>query len=51
MFSNTKTPTAIKVILRGKAHCEWKVVVSGERQTVKDDQTFIEDRTTIWGRG
>lgn len=43
--------TAIKVVLRGKAHAEWKVVVNGERRTVKDEQAFIEDRTVIWGRG
>lgn len=42
---------AIKVILRGKANAEWKVVVSGERRTVKDEQTFIEDRALIWGKG
>ncbi|CAM1293619.1 Uncharacterised protein g783 [Pycnogonum litorale] len=41
---------AIRVSLRGKAHAEWKVVVSGERRTVKDDQYFIDDRTIIWGK-
>ncbi|XP_074603748.1 arrestin domain-containing protein 2-like [Brevipalpus obovatus] len=41
---------AIKVILRGKAHSEWKVVVTGERRTVKDDQVFIDDRALIWGK-
>lgn len=43
--------TAIRVILRGKAHAEWKVFVSGERRTVKDDQIFVDERTTIWGKG
>jgi hypothetical protein len=38
-------------VLRGKAHAEWKVVVSGDRRTVKDDQYFIDDRATIWGKG
>jgi len=37
--------------LRGKAHAEWKVVVSGDRRTVKDDEYFIDDRATIWGKG
>ncbi|XP_050700191.1 arrestin domain-containing protein 2-like [Eriocheir sinensis] len=41
---------AIRVVLRGKVHAEWKVVVSGDRRTVKDDQYFIDDRTTIWGK-
>ncbi|CAG2113773.1 unnamed protein product, partial [Medioppia subpectinata] len=41
---------SIRVILRGKAHSEWKVVVSGERRTVKDDQIFVDERTTIWGK-
>ncbi|KAH7970509.1 hypothetical protein HPB49_008500 [Dermacentor silvarum] len=37
-------------MLRGKAHAEWKVVVSGDRRTVKDDQVFIDDRAVIWGK-
>ncbi|XP_023232199.1 arrestin domain-containing protein 2-like isoform X2 [Centruroides sculpturatus] len=41
---------AIRVLLRGKAHAEWKVVVSGDRRTVKDDQVFIDDRDVIWGK-
>lgn len=43
--------TAIRVMLMGKAHAEWKVVVSGDRRTVKDDQVFIDDRAVIWGKG
>ncbi|RWS29175.1 hypothetical protein B4U80_04720, partial [Leptotrombidium deliense] len=42
---------AIKVQLRGKAHAEWKVVVNGERRTVKDDHVFIDERISIWGKG
>ena len=42
---------AVRVVLRGKAHAEWKVVVSGDRRTVKDDQYFIDDRAVIWGKG
>ena len=41
----------MRVVLRGKAHAEWKVVVSGDRRTVKDDQYFIDDRAIIWGKG
>ncbi|XP_043223686.1 arrestin domain-containing protein 2-like [Amphibalanus amphitrite] len=41
---------AIRVVLRGKAHAEWKVVVSGDKRTVKDDQYFIDERATIWGK-
>jgi hypothetical protein len=41
----------VQVLVRGKAHNEWKVMVSGERRTVKDDQYFIDDRATIWGKG
>lgn len=41
---------AVRVVLRGKAHAEWKVVVSGDRRTVKDDQYFIDDRATVWGK-
>ncbi|XP_076052796.1 arrestin domain-containing protein 2-like [Oratosquilla oratoria] len=41
---------AIRVVVRGKAHTEWKMVVSGDRRTVRDDQYFVDDRTTIWGK-
>ncbi|XP_013786475.2 arrestin domain-containing protein 4-like [Limulus polyphemus] len=41
---------AIRVLLRGKAHAEWKVVVSGDRRTVKDDQVFLDSRSVIWGK-
>ena len=43
--------SAIKVLLRGRAHSEWKVLVSGERRTVRDDQVFVEDKQIIWGKG
>ncbi|GJQ75361.1 hypothetical protein Trydic_g23538 [Trypoxylus dichotomus] len=39
----------IRVILRGKAHVEWKILLSGDRRTVKDDQYFIDERQIIWG--
>lgn len=34
----------IRVILRGKAHAEWKIMKSGERRTVKDDQYLLDDK-------
>lgn len=40
---------AIRVVLRGKAHAEWKVMLSGDRRTVKGDQYFLDQRQTIWG--
>lgn len=43
--------TAIRVLLRGKAHSEWKVLVSGDRRILRDDQYIIDDRTVIWGHG
>ncbi|XP_060532663.1 arrestin domain-containing protein 3-like isoform X2 [Cylas formicarius] len=39
----------IRAILRGKAHAEWKVLLSGDRRTVKDDQYFVDQRQVIWG--
>lgn len=35
-------------MVRGKAHCEWKVYISGDRRIIKDDQYFIDERTIIW---
>lgn len=32
---------AIRILLRGKAHAEWKVLLSGDRRTVSA-QLFIE---------
>lgn len=39
----------IRALLRGKAHVEWKVLLSGERRTVKDDQYFVDERQIVWG--
>ncbi|GAV03900.1 hypothetical protein RvY_14266-2 [Ramazzottius varieornatus] len=39
----------IRATLRGRAHVEWKVMKSGERRTVKDDQYFLDDKMLIWG--
>lgn len=39
---------AVHLLVRGKAHCEWKVFVSGQRRMIKDDQYFIDERTVIW---
>lgn len=41
----------IRVVLRGRAQAEWKIIVSGDRRTVKDEQTFIDERTIVWGKG
>ena len=41
----------IRATLRGRAHVEWKVMKSGERRTVKDDQYFLDDKMLIWGTG
>uniref|UniRef100_T1HCV7 Arrestin C-terminal-like domain-containing protein n=1 Tax=Rhodnius prolixus TaxID=13249 RepID=T1HCV7_RHOPR len=41
---------SVRVMLRGKAHVEWKVVVSGDRRTLRDDQYIIDDRAVIWGQ-
>lgn len=38
----------IHLWVRGKAHCEWKVYVSGDRRIIRDDQYFIDERTVIW---
>ncbi|XP_055332989.1 arrestin domain-containing protein 4-like isoform X2 [Paramacrobiotus metropolitanus] len=40
----------IRATLRGKAHVEWKVMKSGERRTVKDDQYFLDDKIIVWGK-
>ncbi|GMS84030.1 hypothetical protein PENTCL1PPCAC_6205, partial [Pristionchus entomophagus] len=39
----------IRVLLRGKVHATLKVVKSGERRTMKDDQYIIDEKTVIWG--
>lgn len=39
----------IRALLRGKAHVEWKVLMSGDRRTVKDDQYFVDERQIVWG--
>lgn len=38
----------IHLLVRGKAHCEWKVFISGDRRVIKDDQYFIDERIVIW---
>ena len=42
---------AIRVLLRGKAHCEWKMMIQNEKRTVKDEEIFIDDRALIYGTG
>jgi len=43
--------TAVRIVLRGKAHAEWQVLVSGDRSAIKDDQYFIDNRSLIFGKG
>ncbi|KAK9892416.1 hypothetical protein WA026_019866 [Henosepilachna vigintioctopunctata] len=40
----------IRVLMRGKAHAEWKILLSGDRKNLKDDQYFVEKRQVIYGR-
>ena len=30
---------------------EWKIMKSGERRTVKDDQYLLDDKVVVWGKG
>ncbi|XP_074643357.1 arrestin domain-containing protein 3-like [Tubulanus polymorphus] len=41
----------IRVNLRGKAHVEWKIMRSGERRTVKEDQLYLDEKLIVWGKG
>uniref|UniRef100_A0A7E4W6C0 Arrestin_C domain-containing protein n=1 Tax=Panagrellus redivivus TaxID=6233 RepID=A0A7E4W6C0_PANRE len=40
----------IRVLLRGKAHVQLKVMKSGERKTLKDDQYLLDEKIVIWGK-
>ncbi|VDL82151.1 unnamed protein product, partial [Nippostrongylus brasiliensis] len=40
----------IRVLLRGKVHATLKVVKSGERRTIKDDQYMLDEKLLIWGK-
>lgn len=40
----------IRVLLRGKVHATLKVVKSGERRTIKDDQYVLDEKLVIWGK-
>ncbi|KJH48238.1 arrestin domain protein [Dictyocaulus viviparus] len=40
----------IRVLLRGKVHASLKVVKSGERRTIKDDQYVVDEKLLIWGK-
>ncbi|KAK6014272.1 arrestin domain protein, partial [Ostertagia ostertagi] len=40
----------IRVLLRGKVHATLKVVKSGERRTIKDDQYVLDEKLLIWGK-
>lgn len=41
----------IRVLLRGKAHVNLKVMKSGERKTLRDDQYLLDEKILIWGKG
>lgn len=43
--------SAVRISLRGQAHAEWKIMVSGDRRNVKDDQYFVDERILVWGHG
>ncbi|XP_014210809.1 arrestin domain-containing protein 3-like [Copidosoma floridanum] len=40
---------SMRLSLRGQAHAEWKISVSGDRRSVKDDQYFVDERIVVWG--
>ncbi|CAI5443636.1 unnamed protein product [Caenorhabditis angaria] len=40
----------IRVLLRGKVHATLKVVKSGERRTLKDDQYVLDEKQLLWGK-
>lgn len=40
----------VRVLLRGKAHVEWKITKGGERRTVKEEQYFVDDKVVAWGK-
>lgn len=41
----------IRIAMRGKAHAEWKAIVSGDQRNIEDDQYFIDERDIIFGKG
>ncbi|KAK7101238.1 arrestin domain-containing protein 3-like [Littorina saxatilis] len=43
--------TGIRLHIRGKAHAEWKITRAGERRTIRQDEHYIDDRQTLWGKG
>ena len=38
---------AIRVAVRGKGEASWKVVISGDRRTVSDEQDFLASKSNI----
>ncbi|KAL5020945.1 hypothetical protein ScPMuIL_000100 [Solemya velum] len=40
----------IRLIVRGKAHAEWKVNRAGERRTIKQDEYYIKEQRVVWGK-
>lgn len=43
--------TGIRIAMRGKAHAEWKAIISGDQRNIEDDQYFIDERDIIYGKG
>ncbi|KAJ8305449.1 hypothetical protein KUTeg_015994 [Tegillarca granosa] len=37
----------IRLVLRGKAHVEWKITRAGERRTVRDDEYYIDEKKIL----
>ncbi|XP_033737483.1 arrestin domain-containing protein 3-like [Pecten maximus] len=40
----------IRLVLRGKAHVEWKINKAGERRNVRDDEYYIDEKRIVWGK-
>ncbi|XP_046356978.1 uncharacterized protein LOC124135614 [Haliotis rufescens] len=40
----------IRLHIRGKAHAEWRITRAGERRHVKQDEHYIDERKSIWGK-
>lgn len=40
----------IRLVLRGKAHVEWRISKAGERRTVRDDEYYIDEKKVVWGK-
>ncbi|KAK3090525.1 hypothetical protein FSP39_012489 [Pinctada imbricata] len=52
VVSNTENikVQGIRLLLRGKAHVEWKINKAGDRRIVKDDEYYIDEKKIVWGK-